>query len=130
MCRGGAFLFRAAAGISQLELLLLRCQGGWEDDARGSQALPAKPLTKGIILGEGEQPPLPPAPVISVPRASGLLLTSHQNLEPLATDSSKGNEGARGPGSESRVLHESLWNQLRILCWPGSHLSALGKSCL
>ena len=59
VCRGGAFLFRAAAGISQLELLLLRCQGGWEDDARGSQALPAKPLTKGIILGEGEQPPLP-----------------------------------------------------------------------
>lgn len=85
---GGQFPFLAAAGISQLDLLVVRRQGwglgGWAGDARGSQALPTKPLRKVIILGRERYPLFP---FHLHPKATGVLLTSHQRR--LMTDSSQ-----------------------------------------
>lgn len=59
------------------------------------QALPAKPLEKGIILEEGGCATFSLYPC---PRATGVLLTSHKKR--LMIDSSDGNECAKGPGGE------------------------------
>lgn len=97
--RGGQFPFLAVAGISQLDLLVVKQQGsglgGWEGDAKGSQALPTKPLRKVIILRRERYPLFP---FHLRPKATGVLLTSHQRR--LMTDSSDGSEHARGLGCE------------------------------
>lgn len=118
--RGGQFPFLAVAGISQLDLLVVKRQGwglgGWEGDAKGSQALPTKPLRKVILRRER----YPLFPFHLRPKATGVLLTSHQRR--LMTDSSDGSEHARGLGCEPQCagLTPRGSQDLR----PGSHPSA------
>lgn len=127
---GRAFPFPAAAAVAQPELLLVRWQAEFERGMQGSQALPVKPLKTASSLGRERYDLFP---LHLHPKATGVLLTSHQKW--LTTDSSSGNECARGPGGRPqcagltpRAAQLRVPVQGPIPRLPGP--SALGKSCL